>query len=89
MYRRDFYDYDPLLQVLALKILDEEEFEGNLFESFYTKPFHEKVIQIRIVSVRNKNYEFCYSNFMTKMQIYDIQIQKLILMHHIINGGKK
>jgi hypothetical protein len=42
--RRDFYDYYPLLQVLALKILDEEEFKGNLFKSYYTKPLDEKEV---------------------------------------------
>jgi len=33
MVRRDFYDYIPLLQILALKIFDESQ-NGKLFEKF-------------------------------------------------------
>ena len=37
-------DYHPLLQVIALKILDEVQFKGRLFESYYTNPFDDNEV---------------------------------------------
>jgi Type I restriction enzyme R protein N terminus (HSDR_N) len=59
--QRDFFDYDALLQALALKILDKEIFDGKLFEKYHTKPFDEKDV-IQLIEVGKKNFPIIFSS---------------------------
>lgn len=44
--RRDFYQYTPFLQIVTLKILDETEFKGKLFEEDTNKSKEEKINEL-------------------------------------------